>query len=152
MTAGDLKNRARMEGFLTDQQVAFYFRIGPGLEPLFGVPEILIRDCPECVGRLQTGLVFLIRGVFAIGNEAQKPLGLPACKLGRPRGAVRTDGDEALSTEYPVLEDVGRLVALAPNAKTPHCFAVVGVPNSLARLERLHRADRYARNGHLSPL
>src|ERR1700722_499939 len=98
-----------MEGFPTDQQVAFYFRIGPGFQPLFGVPEILIRDYPECVGRLHARLGFLVRRVFAIGYQAQKPLGLLACKLWCPRGAVRTDGDEALPTEHSVLEDVGRL-------------------------------------------
>src|SRR5215207_639271 len=152
MAAGDLENRDRMQGFPTDHQVAFYFRKAPGLQPLLRVPEILIRDGPACVSRLQSGLVFLVCWVFAAGDQAQEPLGLPACKLGRPRGAMRTDGDEALSTEYPVFEDVGRLVALAPNAKTPHRFAVVGVPDSFARFERLHRADRDIRNSHLSPL
>ena len=56
---------------------------------------------------------------------------------------MRTDGDEALPTEHAVLEDVGRLVTLTPNAKAPHRFAVVCVPNSLARLQCLHCADRY---------
>src|ERR1700730_1138934 len=152
MTAGDLENRDRMQGFPTDQQVAFYFRIGPGLQPLFGVREILISDCQECIGRLQTGPGFLVRRVFAIGNQAQKPLGFLACKLGCPGGTVGTDGDEALSTEHSVLENVGRLVALAPNSKSAHCFAVVSVPTSFAWLERLHCSNRNTRNSHLSPL
>ena len=72
MAAGDLEDRDRMQGFPTDQQVAFYFRIGPGLQPLFGVPEILICDRPEGVGRLKARLGLFVRRVFAIGNQAQE--------------------------------------------------------------------------------
>lgn len=106
MTAGDLENRDRMQGFPTDQQVALDFRIAPGLQPLFGVPEILIRDYPECVGCLQARLGLLVRRVFAIGNQAQKPFGFLACKLWRPRGAVRTYRDEALPTEHCVFQPI----------------------------------------------
>ncbi|WP_210203133.1 hypothetical protein, partial [Bradyrhizobium sp. UFLA03-84] len=65
-----------------------------------------------------------------------------------PWRAVRADRDEALPTEYTVLEDVGRLIALAPDAKAPHRFAMISIPNSLARLETLHRSDRNTRNSH----
>ena len=117
MSASDLEDRDPMQGLPTDQQVAFYLRIGPGLQPLFGVPKILIRNCSEGVGRLQARLGFLVRRVFAIRNQAQKPCGLFASKLWCPRGAVRTDGHEALPTEYSVPKDVGRLIALTRTPK-----------------------------------
>lgn len=71
--------------------------------------------------------------------------------LVRASGSVQSpetvsSGDEALSAEHAILEDVGRLVTLTPNAKAPHRFAVVCIPNSLARLERLHCADRHTGN------
>src|ERR1700722_4319985 len=112
MAASDLEDRDRMQGLATDQQVAFYLRIGPGLQPLFGVSEVLIRHSSEGVGRLQARLGFLVRRVFAIRNQAQKPLGLLGCEPGCPRGTVGADGDEALPAEHSVLEDVRRLVAL----------------------------------------
>ena len=86
MTAGNLEDRDGMKGFPADQQVAFYFRIGPGLQPLFGVPEILIRYHPEGVGRLQARLGFLVRRVFAIGNPTPKAAWLPCVPVRASRG------------------------------------------------------------------
>jgi hypothetical protein len=47
------------------------------------------------------------------------------------------NGDEPLACKNPIFNDIDGVASLASNAKAPHCFFMVCVPNGLAWLQRL---------------
>jgi hypothetical protein len=115
---------------------------------LLGLLQVLIGNSTERVCGPERCLCAFVGRVLAITDKAEQPLGLFASLRRSPRRSMRADSEEALPTEYAVLNHISGVAALATDAKAPDRLTVVGIPNGFARLEG--SPNRYARHSHFA--
>ena len=133
-----------MQGLPIDQKMPLCFGVAAGFLLFLGVLQVVFSYFVQCICRLVSGLGFLRLWVFASGNEAEKSLRLSTRHLGRPRRTMATYGDEPLTSESSIFNDIDRIASLPSNPEPFHRFFMVSVPNRLVRLQRLNCSNRYA--------